>query len=76
LKQTLLILIKAYKLGISPYLVNSVCIYTPTCSQYAKEAIETKGAFTGTVLAVKRLLRCTPNNEAGYDPVPQENEAR
>lgn len=76
MKQTLLVLIKVYKLGISPYLVNSVCIYTPTCSQYAKEAIETQGAFKGTVLAVKRLLRCTPKHKAGYDPVPQENEAR
>tara|TARA_Y100001960_G_C14766385_1_gene877217 strand:+ start:2607 stop:2807 length:201 start_codon:yes stop_codon:yes gene_type:complete len=65
-----------YKLAISPYLVNSVCIYTPTCSKYAEEAIETKGVFRGVILSLKRLARCNPKNAMAYDPVPQENKLR
>jgi len=65
-----------YKLGISPYLVNSVCIYTPTCSKYAEEAIQTKGVLKGVVLSLKRLARCNPKHSMAYDPVPQENNLR
>ncbi len=46
------------------------CIYTPTCSQYAIEAIEKYGSIKGTYLAVRRILRCHPFRKGGYDPVP------
>ena len=46
------------------------CIYTPTCSQYAVEAISKYGAWKGGFLAVKRILRCHPFHKGGYDPVP------
>jgi len=47
-----------------------VCRYTPTCSEYAKEAIHIHGSSKGLVLAIKRILRCHPFNKGGYDPVP------
>ena len=46
------------------------CKYTPTCSQYAIEAVQKYGAFKGMILACKRILRCHPFAEGGYDPVP------
>ena len=62
-------LIRFYKVCISPYLGNH-CRYTPTCSQYAYEAISKYGIFKGGWLALKRLLRCHPWGGSGYDPVP------
>jgi hypothetical protein len=64
-----LLLIKLYRKFISPYLPNS-CRYTPTCSQYAIEALEKHGLFKGGWLAFKRILRCNPWGGSGYDPVP------
>ena len=46
------------------------CKYTPTCSQYAIEAVQKYGACKGMILACKRILRCHPFAEGGYDPVP------
>ena len=46
------------------------CRFTPTCSQYALEAITEYGALKGGFMALKRLLRCNPFNPGGYDPVP------
>lgn len=63
------VLIKFYQTFISP-LTPPSCIYTPTCSQYALEAIEKYGAIKGGWLALKRLLRCHPFHKGGYDPVP------
>ncbi len=62
-------LIRLYQLLISPLLLPS-CRYAPTCSEYAAEAIATHGALLGSVLAVRRLLRCHPWGGSGYDPVP------
>ncbi len=62
-------LIKIYKHLVSPYLPNA-CRYTPTCSQYAEEAIRKYGVFKGTYLAVKRISRCHPWGGHGIDPVP------
>ncbi|WP_353126136.1 membrane protein insertion efficiency factor YidD [Parapedobacter pyrenivorans] len=64
-----LILIKAYQLLLSPMLGAS-CRYTPTCSQYAVEAIRKYGPFKGGWLAVKRIARCHPWGGHGHDPVP------
>ncbi|MBO4656385.1 MAG: membrane protein insertion efficiency factor YidD [Bacteroidales bacterium] len=64
-----LMLIRFYKICISPYL-GSHCRYTPTCSQYAYEAITKYGILKGGWLALRRLLRCHPWGGSGYDPVP------
>ncbi len=64
-----LMLIKAYKLLLSPFMGRS-CRFTPTCSTYAYEAIEKYGIFKGGALAAWRILRCNPWGGSGYDPVP------
>ena len=64
-----LIPIYFYRACISPMLPPS-CRYTPTCSQYAIEAIKRHGPFRGTWLAIKRICRCHPWGGSGYDPVP------
>lgn len=58
-----------YRACISPMLPPS-CRFTPTCSQYALEALRKHGPFKGLWLTVKRLLRCHPWGGSGYDPVP------
>lgn len=63
-------LIRLYQTGLSPFLIPS-CRYTPSCSQYALEAIETYGAWQGGRLALGRILRCHPFHPGGYDPVPK-----
>jgi putative membrane protein insertion efficiency factor len=65
----LVALVRGYKRWISP-LVPPACRFEPTCSVYAAEAIERHGAGRGAWLALKRLLRCRPGCEGGYDPVP------
>ena len=62
-------LIRFYQICISP-LKPSCCRFTPTCSQYALEAIEKYGALKGGWMAFKRILRCNPFHKGGYDPVP------
>jgi putative membrane protein insertion efficiency factor len=69
-KRALLWLLRFYKRNISPLLPDA-CIYTPTCSEYAMEAIEKHGVFKGTGLAILRVLRCNPFAKGGYDPVPE-----
>ncbi|MBQ9586572.1 MAG: membrane protein insertion efficiency factor YidD [Bacteroidales bacterium] len=69
LSKALLLLIKFYQQCISPF-TPAACRYTPTCSQYAKEAIIKYGPFKGCWLAFKRILRCNPFGGSGYDPVP------
>lgn len=70
MKKLFLILIRFYQTSISP-LFPPRCRFTPTCSQYAFEAIEKYGAWKGGWLAFKRLLRCNPFNKGDYyDPVP------
>lgn len=61
--------IRFYQLCISP-MFPAACRYTPTCSQYALEALRKHGPVKGTVLAVKRIFRCHPWGGSGYDPVP------
>lgn len=61
--------VRAYQYLISPYTPSS-CRFVPTCSEYAVEALKKYGPFKGTVLAAKRIARCHPWGESGYDPVP------
>jgi putative membrane protein insertion efficiency factor len=64
-----LALIRFYQVAISPLKPPS-CRFTPTCSQYAIEAIKKHGPFKGLYLAIRRILRCHPWGGSGYDPVP------
>jgi len=68
-----IVLIKIYQLFISP-LTPATCRYTPTCSSYAKEALETHGLLKGGWLAVKRIFSCHPWGGSGYDPVPGKDK--
>ena len=69
MKRVLIWLLKGYRRFVSP-LLPPACRFTPTCSQYALEAIEKYGALKGGYLAIRRLLRCHPFHPGGYDPVP------
>ena len=71
LGKLMLFAIARYQKYISPYLGNH-CRFTPTCSQYAAEAIRVHGACKGFFLALFRLLRCNPLFKGGYDPVPEK----
>ncbi|HVG32386.1 MAG TPA: membrane protein insertion efficiency factor YidD [Pyrinomonadaceae bacterium] len=64
----LVTLLKFYKAAVSPLLPPS-CRFVPTCSEYAREAIERHGAVRGTWMGTRRLLRCHPFHPGGYDPV-------
>lgn len=67
------VLIKFYQICISPFTPPS-CRFTPTCSQYALEAIEVHGALKGSVLTLLRLMRCNILFPGGYDPVPPKKK--
>lgn len=67
----LLKLIRFYQMFISPALPPS-CIYEPSCSKYTYQAIARHGALKGTYLGIRRILRCHPWAQGGYDPVPEE----
>jgi len=69
MRKPLLFLLRIYKKYVSPGLPPS-CRFTPTCSEYAMEAVEKHGALRGGLLAVWRVLRCNPFCKGGYDPVP------
>jgi putative membrane protein insertion efficiency factor len=62
-------LIRLYQILLSPYMGRQ-CRYTPTCSNYALEALRKHGLLRGSWLAIKRILRCAPWGGSGYDPVP------
>ena len=76
MKSLLLRLIRFYQKAISPYKGGSCCMYIPTCSNYAIEAIQRFGAFKGFFLALFRILRCNPFSRGGYDPVPEKRDKR
>ena len=69
LGKLLILPIRVYQKYVSP-LKPATCRFTPTCSQYAIEAIRKHGPFKGLALAVWRILRCNPWGGSGYDPVP------
>ncbi len=70
MRAILIILIRGYQLLLSPLLGNH-CRFYPSCSQYAREAIERHGALRGGWLAIRRVLRCHPWHPGGVDPVPE-----
>ena len=75
LKKIFVFTIVLYQRLVSPYLPQS-CRFQPTCSEYAKEAIEKRGIIEGSKLASKRLMKCHPikflGGSEGYDPVPEK----
>ena len=70
MKKIFILFIRFYQKFISP-LFPAKCRYYPTCSQYTLEAIQEYGAIKGTYLGIKRILRCHPFHEGGYDPEPK-----
>jgi len=75
MKRFLVCMIDFYQRQISP-IFPPTCRFRPTCSQYAKEAIEIHGVIYGVYLAIRRILRCHPFSKGGFDPVPEKGGAR
>lgn len=73
-RKTVLLLLRVYKWILSPMLPPS-CRYVPTCSEYAREAVERYGAVRGGWIALARVLRCHPFVKGGYDPVVRRKGA-
>ncbi len=71
MKKIIILLIRFYQKFISPLFPPS-CRFYPTCSNYTLEAVEKFGVIKGLYLGFRRVLRCNPLNEGGYDPVPEE----
>lgn len=71
----LIALLRFYKLAVSP-LLGMRCRFYPSCSDYAREAIQYHGAARGSYLAVKRLCRCHPFSAGGFDPVPPSSASK
>jgi putative membrane protein insertion efficiency factor len=65
----LIFCIRFYQIVISPALGKN-CIYTPSCSQYATQALEKYGFWHGSYLSIRRILRCHPFKQGGHDPLP------
>ncbi|HEY4612578.1 MAG TPA: membrane protein insertion efficiency factor YidD [Bacteroidota bacterium] len=73
MKTLLIWLVKAYQLLLSPMLPFNHCRYTPSCSEYAIEALTKHGWLAGSWLGIKRILRCHPyHKHPAYDPVPDK----
>ena len=70
MKFLLLGMIKVYQMIPGPW--HNMCRHIPTCSNYAIDAIRTYGAFKGSIMAIKRIIRCNPYGTSGYDPVIKE----
>jgi hypothetical protein len=71
----LLGLVWLYRVVVSP-LLGANCRYQPTCSEYARVALQRYGAFRGSLLIARRIGRCHPWGGSGYDPVPEENNTK
>ena len=69
MKALLLALLRAYQYAVRP-LLGANCRFYPSCSDYAKEAVERHGAYHGAWLALRRVLKCHPCHPGGFDPVP------
>lgn len=73
MKSLLLLLLRAYKLCVSPFLGQN-CRFYPSCSDYAQQAVATHGALRGSLLAGRRLCKCHPWHAGGLDPVPPAHQ--
>lgn len=73
LSKAVIYLIKGYQYFVSPMLAPH-CRFSPTCSQYAIQAIQQHGAIKGVYLASKRVCKCHPFHEGGLDPVPAKDK--
>lgn len=69
MKRVLVIMIRGYQIVLRP-LLPPACRYTPSCSEYFIQALEKKGLWKGSLLGIRRILRCHPWGGSGYDPVP------
>jgi len=69
MKKIFCLLIRFYQMAISPFLPKT-CRFLPTCSEYCYIAIQRYGVFKGSSLGIRRILKCHPFHEGGYDPVP------
>ena len=69
MKNLLILGVRGYQVAIGP-LLPAACRYYPSCSVYAIEALERHGAVKGSLLAIRRILRCHPFHPGGFDPVP------
>ena len=65
-------IIRVYQYLLSPFLGNS-CRFFPSCSHYSQEAFHLHGLFYGSYLSIKRILRCHPWCQGGFDPIPEKN---
>ena len=72
MKYFLLGFIKTYQMIPGPW--HNCCRHTPTCSNYGIEAIIKHGSFKGSILTIKRIIRCNPFGSCGYDPVPERRK--
>ena len=73
MNKLLLVLIRFYQKAISP-LTPPTCRFHPTCSRYGLEAIEIHGAWKGSWLMIRRISKCHPFHEGGFDPVPEKKK--
>ena len=73
MKPLVLGLIRAYRAIISPYMPGQ-CRFAPTCSEYAAEAVQAYGVVKGSAMTARRLVRCRPGVEGGYDPAVPDAE--
>lgn len=73
MKTIFMAMIRFYQRFISP-LTPPTCRFYPTCSEYTREAIQYHGAFKGLYLGIRRILKCHPFHEGGFDPVPLKKE--
>lgn len=72
MKKVLISIINLYQK--MPLSSHGMCRFYPTCSEYAKESINTYGSIKGSFLAIRRILRCNPFSSYGYDPVPLKED--
>ncbi|WP_262177586.1 membrane protein insertion efficiency factor YidD [Saccharococcus sp. Marseille-Q5394] len=75
MKSILIYIIKTYQKIISP-LTPPSCRFYPTCSHYGVEALQKHGALKGTWLTIRRISKCHPFHEGGFDPVPDKNDIK
>ncbi|MBR7151565.1 MAG: membrane protein insertion efficiency factor YidD [Clostridia bacterium] len=71
MKRLLILAVRFYQKYLSPLKKQPTCRFTPTCSAYAIQALQKRGAIVGTILTVMRILRCQPFGPCGWDPVPE-----